>query len=679
MFICYRVSLLLCNSGFLRSKALEAYPEQAMDDEQSSTEEHVEEKPDIDDLQAQIRGEAKAKSDIPVEVAFEDNTVDEELPAYEKSLNDKNVDISNTQLDDSGTGVKETENTSQDSDFNISNEIPHYGKMRRALNGDNSRFACTVCGESLSSAKNLKRHMNIHTRAEVFTCTVCSRSFIRKDYMVMHMKVHYGKKPHRCILCNKGFTSKMALESHKAMCRLVDRSRENHTCETCGEVFSSVRNLKRHINKHTLEDVYTCPICSRPFLRQDYLQHHMRKKHNGAKYHPYQCTFCYKLFHSNIKLQEHLQTHTGNKSFSCTICHESFGNILALKVHMRIHLQEKSTKDMVIRKCDICDVSFPGLISLNKHKLYQHNFCSTCEQVFPDRAALEAHKLQHEKEANPYKCDICQRTFTERDKYNNHICAASAMLSSENAFAALASAEEDNDVSIISESSKQEVAVVCRSTSPEDLAKMSLAFWQSMNNEENSIGNSVGSEDQAHGKIGNSTAGLPLLVESVAGNVSLVDDISVSSASPCTALFDSESKSMSHPTLVNCLSGRKVTTSEEHQLQKFQPRANPRKSSTPKRSDALVPKPDMSGTCLSDVSISCEQMATSSQQLVNQKVVNMSELSECANCGIYFSDRTMYIMHMGLHVPDNPWQCNLCGVACHDRYSFAVHVMKTQH
>ncbi|XP_014663823.1 PREDICTED: endothelial zinc finger protein induced by tumor necrosis factor alpha-like [Priapulus caudatus] len=732
------------NWAFLRSNAMERFMGEFVDEEDGKAEEErIEEKPCIDDLQEEfLHGEAMEEkpdvgelgpSDDPApenngelgpgdepapenngelgpgdepapenkselgpgdEPAPENNGElgpgDEPAPENKSELEpgDEPAPENNGERSESPSQTEPATATSHhdsDNNSNVSQDVPLYGRIHAVVNGDAAaaaRYTCGVCGESLSSAKNLKRHTNIHTRAEVFTCKVCSRGFIRKDYMVMHMKVHYGKKPHRCILCNKGFVTKLALDSHKVMCRLVDRSRDNHTCETCGEVFSSVRNLKRHVNKHTLEDVYTCPICSRPFLRQDYLQHHMRKKHNGAKYHPYQCTFCYKLFHSNIKLQEHLQTHTGNRSFSCTICHEAFSSILALKVHMRIHLQEKCTKDTSLRRCDICGVGFPGAVSLNKHKLYQHNFCAQCERVFTDRATLEAHKLRHEStDANPYRCDICRRTFAERGDYNSHICAASSTAAVDAPPLVVEADGDDCDEVTIVDDISQPVAP-SRGSSPDHLAKVSVAFWQNISN-----GEDCGAAEPVEGSTGATSAafklyemaGLPIAVESVVGGASLSCPAS-GSPSPNSVADGDVKASRSYPTLANCLSSG-AAPAGELPVQRFQPRANPRKSSTPKRSEVAACKSSASGgLCLSSaVSLPCQQMATSSHQLVDQRVVNMSELSECSHCGMYFSDRTMYIMHMGLHVPDNPWQCNLCGEACHDRYSFAVHVMKTQH
>ena len=45
----------------------------------------------------------------------------------------------------------------------------------------------------------------------------------------------------------------------------------------------------------------------------------------------------------------------------------------------------------------------------------------------------------------------------------------------------------------------------------------------------------------------------------------------------------------------------------------------------------------------------------------------------CDHCNIMFFDSAIYFMHMGLHSPDNAWQCNLCGQQLYDVYSFTSH------
>ena len=45
----------------------------------------------------------------------------------------------------------------------------------------------------------------------------------------------------------------------------------------------------------------------------------------------------------------------------------------------------------------------------------------------------------------------------------------------------------------------------------------------------------------------------------------------------------------------------------------------------------------------------------------------------CDHCNIMFFQRAMYLMHMGLHSSENPWQCAVCKMTFTEVYSFTSH------
>lgn len=51
----------------------------------------------------------------------------------------------------------------------------------------------------------------------------------------------------------------------------------------------------------------------------------------------------------------------------------------------------------------------------------------------------------------------------------------------------------------------------------------------------------------------------------------------------------------------------------------------------------------------------------------------------CQHCDTYFTDNVLYTIHMGCHGYDNPFQCNICGFNCEDKYDFACHFAQGQH
>ncbi|XP_067908920.1 zinc finger protein Pegasus-like isoform X2 [Heterodontus francisci] len=54
-------------------------------------------------------------------------------------------------------------------------------------------------------------------------------------------------------------------------------------------------------------------------------------------------------------------------------------------------------------------------------------------------------------------------------------------------------------------------------------------------------------------------------------------------------------------------------------------------------------------------------------------------LHHCQHCDMYFADNILYTIHMGCHGYKNPFQCNICGCKCRDKYDFACHFARGQH
>lgn len=52
---------------------------------------------------------------------------------------------------------------------------------------------------------------------------------------------------------------------------------------------------------------------------------------------------------------------------------------------------------------------------------------------------------------------------------------------------------------------------------------------------------------------------------------------------------------------------------------------------------------------------------------------------DCGHCGIVFNDRTLHLLHKGLHSAQDPWKCNLCGAMCYDKYVFTSHMISSDH
>ncbi|KAM4525340.1 zinc finger protein Pegasus-like isoform 1-T1 [Odontesthes bonariensis] len=58
---------------------------------------------------------------------------------------------------------------------------------------------------------------------------------------------------------------------------------------------------------------------------------------------------------------------------------------------------------------------------------------------------------------------------------------------------------------------------------------------------------------------------------------------------------------------------------------------------------------------------------------------DQQHLHKCQHCDIHFSDNILYTIHMGCHGYEHPFQCNICGHMCKDKYDFACHFARGQH
>ena len=86
-------------------------------------------------------------------------------------------------------------------------------------------------------------------------------------------------------------------------------------CRLCGQSFSHILALKRHLVSHTGVKRITCRVCGKMFSRNDNLKTHMRT-HTGEK--PYKCDICDRDFAQKIHLQDHLaRIHPRNWTVTC--------------------------------------------------------------------------------------------------------------------------------------------------------------------------------------------------------------------------------------------------------------------------------------------------------------------------------------------------------------------------
>ncbi|XP_041758575.1 uncharacterized protein LOC121586143 [Coregonus clupeaformis] len=85
---------------------------------------------------------------------------------------------------------------------------------QQGTKGDEIR--CMECGQSFSTADELKKHAGAHQR--VMTCSECGKGFRSALMLMSHMGGHAGSRPCLCKNCGLGFPHQQGYESHLKDC-----------------------------------------------------------------------------------------------------------------------------------------------------------------------------------------------------------------------------------------------------------------------------------------------------------------------------------------------------------------------------------------------------------------------------------------------------------------------------
>ncbi|KAH8372324.1 hypothetical protein KR093_011021, partial [Drosophila rubida] len=266
-----------------------------------------------------------------------------------------------------------------------------------------------------------ERHLH-----RLISCHICAQKFKKQANYDEHMKHHNELLPHQCIIesCKKGFTTAAALRLHVDYAHTKCAKEIPCTVDGCKLLFPRLRLLTIHLKKvHNMcrasvpRVEQPCSDCGLLFRCPVALKKHMYK-HTGEQL-PYPCNICGKGFHINSALKNHLLRHAGIKNYVCPYCGVGKTTRQEWSKHILTHTQEK------MFKCQVCEHATHTKRALDNHIKIVHekirNYaCQYCGKTFGKSHACKIHEMTHTGEKR-CECKVCGKKFLYTESLTKHL------------------------------------------------------------------------------------------------------------------------------------------------------------------------------------------------------------------------------------------------------------------
>ena len=234
----------------------------------------------------------------------------------------------------------------------------------RGHDKDRDGGCCEECDRRFSRKINLKRHIRVVHKGEVFYkpkrwfCNKCDKKFNIEKSLKLHIEIIHEKALKE---------EPVIQERKKNLLKLINK-KVPEPCPHCGREFSREDTLVRHIAFTHEGQVFECNFCSMCFKDKRYLVKHIAGNHTSEnldgwmktkveqlqqkpetvsyKLRSKYCPHCGKHFQK--KLAQHIRFVHGEKTLSCEHCDAKFVREDHLRRHIKvIHLYEQF-------QCDFC-------------------------------------------------------------------------------------------------------------------------------------------------------------------------------------------------------------------------------------------------------------------------------------------------------------------------------------
>lgn len=202
-------------------------------------------------------------------------------------------------------------------------------------------------------------------------------------------------------------------------------------CSICNKDCKFPSRLKIHERSHL---TYKCDQCPRTFMLKGALDNHIKNHEKKLPSKSFECYLCHKTCYSSaVSCRFHMRVEHWGTIFPCKRCGYNFSRAAELQQHTAANDCQPQCIE-----CVHCLQSFPNQRLYNQHAVEVHNTkspyirdkyklrtCKLCQEQFHDVNLFDRHKRWHRKQQNyrPYKCDVCEKDFTERRALQWHMDA----------------------------------------------------------------------------------------------------------------------------------------------------------------------------------------------------------------------------------------------------------------
>ncbi|XP_066359919.1 pentatricopeptide repeat-containing protein At1g09190-like [Miscanthus floridulus] len=254
-----------------------------------------------------------------------------------------------------------------------------------------------------------------------YQCEFCTVVRSKKCLIQAHMVAHHKDELNKSEIYNSN-GEKIVHE-------------EEHRCQECGSCFQKPAHLKQHMQSHSHERLFICPLedCPISYKRKDHLNRHMLK-HEGKLF---SCTVdgCDRRFSMKANMQRHVkeihEDENANKSNQQFICKEEGCNkVFRYSSKLKKHEESHVKLDYVEVLCGEpgCMKMFTNVEYLRAHNQSCHQYiqCEICGEKHLKKN-IKRHLQSHDKvpSGERMKCTFegCEHSFSNKSNLTKHIKA----------------------------------------------------------------------------------------------------------------------------------------------------------------------------------------------------------------------------------------------------------------